>query len=105
MNEIEELSESISPINQKPIDQYQWKEPSLMAKYYKSIHKTSYFHGGSIINMSLITCNDNIVIPLITQIYVLHWYHIYLLHTGIYRTEVMIFQHFYCLVIRNDFQK
>ena len=39
-----------------------------MAKYNKSIHKDGYFHGVSNINLNLIMCEDNIVIPLILQI-------------------------------------
>ena len=62
-------------------------------------HKSS-FHGGSNNNIILIMCKDNIVILSKIQSYALHWYHTYLLHPGMDRTEAMIFQHLYCLGIR-----
>ena len=40
-------------------------------------------------------CKDKIVIQSILQSYVLHWYHTYLIHLGMDRTEAMIFQHLY----------
>ena len=57
-------------------------------------HKYS-FRGGSNINIIIITCDDNIVIPSILQSYVLHWYHTYLLHPLMNRTEVTIHQNLY----------
>ena len=42
---------------------------------------------------------------LILQKCVLYWYHAYLLHTGMDRTEVMIFQHFYWPGIREALWK
>ena len=57
------------------------------------------------INLNLITCEDNIVIPLILQSYVLHWYHTYPLHTRMDRTELTICQNFYWPGIRKDVRK
>ena len=57
------------------------------------------------IDLYLITCEDNIFIPLIIISYVLHWHHKYLLHPGTERTEATINQHLYCPRIRNDLQK
>ena len=66
-----------------------------MDKYkYGTYHKVS-FCGASNIDLNLITCEGNIVNPDIIQIYVLHWYHTYLLHPGIDRTEAKICQHLY----------
>ena len=45
------------------------------------------FCEGSNININLIICEDNIVIPSILQSYTLHWYHIYILHPVMDRTE------------------
>ena len=45
------------------------------------------------------------VILEILQSYVLHWYHMYLLHTGMNRTEAMIRQHLYCPGIINSVRK
>ena len=57
------------------------------------------------IDLRLITCEDNIVILPILQKYVLHWYHTYLLHPGMDRTEAIICQHFYWPVIRESAPK
>ena len=43
INDIEEISEGNYPINLKLIQQYQWSEPILMAKY-----KNSKYHKGYI---------------------------------------------------------
>ena len=57
-------------------------------------HKGS-FCGGSNIDLELITCDDKIAISSKLQGYLLHWYHTYLLHPGMDRTETMICQHLY----------
>ena len=57
-------------------------------------HKGS-FRGGSNIYHNHILCEDKIVIPSIIKSYVLHWYHMYTLHTGMDRVEAMILQHLY----------
>ena len=54
-----------------------------------------------IIFFNHIMCEYTIFIPLIFQIRLLEWYHTYLLHTGLDRTEEIIFQHFYWPRIRN----
>ena len=94
INDIEELPEGNFPINLKPIKKYQQSEPSLMAKYKYGTYHKGYFGGGSNIYLKLITCKDNSVIPSKIQVYVLHWYHTYLLHPGMDRTEAMIRQNF-----------
>ena len=48
---------------------------------------------------------DKIVIPSKLQSYVVHWYHTYLLHPGMDRTEAMICQHLYFPEIRYAIQK
>ena len=40
-------------------------------------------------------CEDKTVISSKLQIYVLHWYHMYLINPGIDRTEVMMCQYLY----------
>ena len=79
-NDTKELSEDIFPINTQLIDQYQRKDPILGDKYKMSTYKKGYFRGGSNIYLNLILCKDNIVIMSILQNYVLHWYHLFLLH-------------------------
>ena len=67
-------------------------------------HKGS-FRGGSNIGLKLILCKYKFVIPSKIQSYVLHWYHTYLLHPGMDRTEAMIRQHLYWPKIRDAVHK
>ena len=76
-----------------------------MAKYEDGTYHKGYFRGGINIDLSLIKCEDNIVILSILKRYVLHWYHTYILHPGIDITEAMICQHLYWPGIRNAIQK
>ena len=48
---------------------------------------------------------DKIVIPLKLQKYVVKWYHTYLLHPGLDKTEVIIYQHLYLPGISEHFKK
>ena len=57
------------------------------------------FRGVSNIYHNLITCEDKIVIPSILQIYILHWYYMYLPHQGMDRTQETILQYLYWPVI------
>ena len=50
-------------------------------------------------------CKDKIVIPSILQSYVVHWYHTYLLHPVMDRTEATIRQNLYWIDIRYDVRK
>ena len=68
-------------------------------------YHTGSFCGGNNIYLNLITCENKIFITSIIQIYVLHLYHLHLLHPVKYRTEAIILQHFYWPVIRNAVRK
>ena len=93
INDIEELAECSFPINLKLIQKYQWTEPSIKAKYkYGTYHKGS-FSEFSNIDLKLITCKDKNCIPSKLQSYVYHWYHRYIPHPVIGRTEAMIRQY------------
>ena len=105
MNDIKELPEDNFPINLKSIDQYQQKEPTLMDKYQKYIYKTCYFCGGSNMDLNFITCADKIVILLILQTCILHWYYTYLPNQAMDRIEAMILQNIYWPSIRNAIWK
>ena len=79
-----------------------------MRAYGTSWDRTShkgYFRGGSNIDIILITYKDKIVILSKLQSYVLHWYHAYILHSGMDRTEAMICQHLYWTNIRDAVRK
>ena len=90
INDIKKLPEGNFPINLKLIAKYQLVEPIMRDKYKDSTYHKVYFHGGSNIDLNLITCKGKIVISSKLQSYALHWYHTYLLHQGMNRTEAMI---------------
>ena len=72
-----------------------------MDKYKNGTYHKGYFCRGSNIDLNLIMCKDKIFIPSILQIYVLYWWHTYLLHPGMDRTEAMICQPLYWPDIRD----
>ena len=93
INDIEELPEGTFPVNLKLIQKYQRLEPIIRAKYKDGTYHKGYFRGGINIELSLITCKDNIVIPSKLQSDVVHWYHTYLLHPVMDITEAIICQY------------
>ena len=101
INDTEEIPEVNFPMNLKIMGKYKRTEPSLMDKYKDRIHHKGSFCGGSNTYINLITCEDNIVIPSMIQSYVLHWYHMYLLHPGMGKTKAKIHQHLYWTGIRD----
>ena len=79
------------PLTYRKIDKYQRKEKDLAAKLKHKNYHTKSFCGGGIITQ-LICRSDNIVRPKTLRNYVVNWYHTYLLHTGMDRTEATIIQ-------------
>ena len=75
-----------------------------MDGYKNGTYHKVYFCGDSNTDIKLIMCKDYIVILSKIQSYVLHWYHMYLLHPVMYREDVMICQHLYWPNIRNSAQ-
>ena len=105
INDIKEIPEGAFPIDIKLTKKYQRAEPSIIAKYKDGKYHKGSFCGGIDIYLNLIMCKDKIVIPSTLQSYVLHWYHMYILHPVMDRTEAMIFQHLYWPGIRYSVQK
>ena len=105
INDTEETPAGNFPTDLKLTAQYQRTEPILMAKYKEGTYQKNSFCGRSNIELNLITCEDNIFILSILQSYILHWYHTYLLHLVMDRTEAIIFQHFYWPGIRYAVRK
>ena len=105
INDIEELPEVNFSINLRLIQKYQRLEPSIIAKYKTGTYQEVSFCGGINIDLSLITCKDNIFIPSMLQSYVLYWYHTHLLHPVMDGIEAMICQHFYLTNIRDALWK
>ena len=73
-----------------------------MAKYEDGTYHKGYFCGVSNIDLNLIIYEDHIFISEILRSYVFYWYHTYLFHPIMDRTEAMIRQHFYWPSIRNS---
>ena len=105
INDIEQIPKGDFTIILKLIARYQRTEPGLMAKYKYGMYHIGSFRGGSNKNINLITCEDKIVIQPIIQSYVLYWYHLYLLHPEMDRTEATILQNVYWSGIRNSVRK
>ena len=96
INDIEELPEVTFPINLDLIQEFKRSEPSIIAKYKNGAYHKGSFCGYINTDIKPITCKDKIVITSKLQSCVLHWYHMYILHPVMDRTEAMIYQHFYC---------
>ena len=87
------------------IQKYQHLEPSIIAEFETGTYHKGSFRGGSNIDLKLIKRKDKNVIPSKIQGYVLHWYHMYLLHQVMDITEAVISQHLYCPDIIDAVQK
>ena len=97
--DIEELTDGTFPLHFKFIDRHHLKYPILMERLNSVEYVKGSFRGGrNTINFA--TFNDKIVIPQLLQRYVVKWYHMYLLHKLLDRTEAMIFKHLYWPGIR-----
>ena len=95
INDIEVIPEGNFPINLKLIVKYQRMKPRLMDKYKDYTYHKDYLCGGSTVYLNLIRCEDSIFFPSFLQKNILYWYHTYLLHSWIDRTEAIIHQHLY----------
>ena len=98
---VDKLPDNLYPLKYSVIDKYQQKDPKLLNKLNKGIYTTKTFRGGGKVRQ-LICRDDKIVIPEILRTRVLSWYHEYLLHPGINRTEETIGQHLYWPDLRKD---
>ena len=102
--DVEEIPNGISQLKFTTLDPYQWEDPVIQAKLIRAKYKKVSFRGVRN-TITLITYQDKIVIPQKIQKYVLHWYHTYLLHTGIDWTDTMILKHLFKPVIIDVVQK
>ena len=108
---MDELEPDTFPLSFITIDEYQRNNSILLKKLKSSLdtnneygyHVKSFRGGGK--EIKLICYNSKIVIPSALQKYVLNWYHTYLLHPGITRTEETIKQHFYWPHLQTDVRK
>ena len=91
------LSKTAMPINLKLIQKEQEKSSVLqkLAKLDKKNYSMQKFHGGGKELKLLCYKDKKIVIPKSLQLKIVQWYHTYLCHPGLNRTEETIRQHFY----------
>ena len=72
INDTEEIPQGKFPINIKLIEQYQQKNPRLLAKYKEGTYKNGSVCGESNVNHIIIMCKDKILIFSALQSKVLH---------------------------------
>ena len=72
INDTKELPEVSFPINLKFIQRYQRAETSIISKYKNGTYHKGSFRGVRNIDINLIMCADNVVIPEKIQCYVLN---------------------------------
>ena len=73
------------------IDKYQRRYKNLVEKLKCANYRTKYICGDR--NKFMLICkNDKIIVPTILRIYLVDWYHTYLLHTVTGHTEATIIQ-------------
>ena len=102
--DIEEIPDGMSPLSFNLINHYQREDPLLTEKLKCAEYKKGYFCGGRN-TIELVTYEGRILIPHKIKKYVVKWYHTYLLHPGLDRTEAKIRQHLYWTGIKESVQK
>ena len=98
------MPEFTFPLYFKLIDHYQREDPILTEKLTYAEYKKGSFCGVWI-TIKLITYKDKIVIPQKLLLFILKWYHKYLLFTGWDILEAIFIQDLYWPEIRNSVQK
>ena len=94
------------PLSFKEIGQAQSADAALMAdaRKYTSKYEIKNFHGGGK-QRTLLCYKDKIVIPTVLRQRVIQWYHHFLCHPGINRTEETIRQHLWWPEMRTQINK
>ena len=93
------------PVNLKTLQAEQQKDKELlkMQKLHKAKFPIKNFRGGEK-TRSLICYKDKIVVPKVLQSKIVQWYHTYLCHPGLNRTEETIRQYFTWKNLRKSVQ-
>ena len=94
LHDIKELPEGTFILSFNLIYRYQWGDPLLTEKLKCTKYTKGYFRGVRN-TIELVRYDGKIVSQQKIQKYVVKWYHTYLLHPGMDRTEAMIPQHLY----------
>lgn len=98
----EELSIDDFPLSYRVLGTHQRHDEAMLKKLQKTNSRYSLrsFHGGGT-ERELICYKDKIVVPTTLQQRLVDWYHNYLCHPGVNRTEETIGQHFWWPKMRN----
>ncbi len=102
-NNTSDLPSAALPLTYRLIAKQQREDPSLnkrLQTFAPSYHRTTFCGGNK--SYDLICHNNQIVIPQSLRARVVEWYHQYLLHRGINRTEETIWQQLWWSTIRQD---
>lgn len=102
---IDELPQDLFPLTYELIDKEQQKDNELLEALRKNQYSVNAFCGGDNTKRDLICHNGKIVIPASLRRRVVEWYHNYLLHPGLNRTEETIQQHLMWKRMRDDIRK
>jgi len=101
---VEEQKEITFPLAFELIHKKQLSDKSLVkALTEDKYHLKSFYRGES--QYDLICHKHKIVVPKTLQKQILEWYHTFLIHPGINRTEETINQHFWWKTMRDDITK
>ena len=92
--DVNELTDNQFPLQYSLIDKAQQKDHKILKNLQKGIYSTDTFSGGEK-SLQLITYKRKIVIPADLKDRVMQFYHTYLLHPGLNRTEATIQQHLF----------
>ena len=100
----EEQNSITFPLDFTLIEKHQQRDKSLVkALLADKFHLKPFYRGES--QYDLICHNSKIVVPQTLQKQITEWYHTFLIHPGINRTEETISQHFWWKTMRQDITK
>jgi hypothetical protein len=103
-HETKYLSNKFTPVNFTLIHKYQHQDQTILNKLNNGQYHLQAFVGGEL-SIELISYQNKIVVPRKLQSHMIQWYHEYLLHPGLNRTEETIRQHFYWSGMRKQIYK
>jgi hypothetical protein len=98
---VEDLDDNVFPLTYKLIDKEQQSDKQLLKALKSGLYSIHAFCGGGT-KRDLICHNGKIVIPTSLRQRTVEWYHQYLLHPGLNRTEESIRQHLTWPTLRDD---
>ena len=87
-----DLTADAFPMTYKILDEEQQKDHKILKQLKKGRYNINAFRGGDV-TRDLICHNGKIVVPMSLRQRIVEWYHVYLLHPGLNRTEESIKQH------------